>query len=504
MSFYLLLSLLLFLFLKSIALKREQRSHNLPPGPAPLPFIGNLLKLGRLPHVSLRNLAAEHGPLIHLTLGQIPTIIASSKETAFEILRTQDRIFCSRPELIASSHLSYGGLDIAFSPYNDHWKQIKRFSNAEFFGASKVESFRAIRDEEVGVLVNTIRKDWRDGKATDLSKMAVCFFNNVIYREVFGKRTSADGECGESRHQDLIRAVIDVLPGFSIGDLFPRFWWLDWLTGWRLKLVRSFREMDKLFDEEIRERQLKKSGLGRKEENFLDLLLRCQVEKHPLLGFLMSREDVKALIVDLFFTATETAAVTIEWGMSELMKNPIAMKKAQEEVRRVVGTGKLKVEEDDLQHLSYLKLVVNEILRLHPAAPLLGPHECMQDTRINGYNIAAKTRVIINASAIGRDPKSWSDPESFQPERFLNGKINYRGNHFEFIPFGSGRRICPGMAHGVVGVEIVFANLLYCFDWELPNGMQEKELDMEERYGVSISRKNPLLLMAKPAFGVSI
>lgn len=439
---------------------------------------------------------------MHLTLGQIPAIVASSKETASEILRTQDHIFCSRPQLIASSHLSYGGQDIAFSPYNDHWKQLRRFSNAEFFGASKVQSFRTIRDEEVAILVNTIRNDCRDGKAINLSKMTVCFFNNIIYREVFGKRTSADGESGASRHQDLVTAVIDLLPGFSVGDLFPRFWWLDWVTGWRLKLERSFRKMDKLFDEEIREKEIKITSQRlndeEEEENFLALLLRCEVEKHPLLGFLMSRNDTKAFIMDLFFTATETAAVTIEWGMSELMRSPKAMKTAQEEVRRVVGAGKPKVEEDDLQRLHYLKQVVKETLRLHPAAPLLGQHECMKDTKINGFDIPAKTRVIINASAIGRDPKSWKDPESFRPERFLNSPVNYRGNHFEFIPFGSGRRICPGMAHGVVGVEIVLANLLYSFDWEMTKGMKEKDLDMEERYGVSISRNNPLILMAKP------
>lgn len=506
--------LLIFFSSKSTAYRRDRgrRSHNLPPGPRPLPIIGNLLKLGRLPHVSLRNLAAKHGPLMHLKLGQIPAIVVSSKSTASEILKTQDLIFCTRPQLVASSLLSYGGIDVAFSPYNDYHKQIRRFSIAQFFSASRVQSFRHIRDDEVRILVDTIRKDSALGKPINLSKMAVCFYNNVINREVFGKRSSAvEGESGLSRHQDLITSVIDLLPGFSIGDFFPSFWWVDLVTGWRLKLERSFRDMDLLFEEELSARKVIKNRGGRGEEDedeegdFVDVLLRCEVEEDPLLGFLLSRNGTKALLMDLFFTATETAAVTVEWGMSELMRNPRAMKKAQEEIRRVVGAGKAKVEEEDLQHLNYLKLVINETLRLHPAAPLLGQHECMKDTQIDGFDIPAKTRVIVNASAIGRDPEIWDDPEIFLPERFLNSQISYKGSHLEFIPFGSGRRICPGMGHAIVGVEIAFANLLHSFDWELPAAVREKGgIDMEERYGVSISRKTPLILIANPAMAALV
>ncbi|KAK8930552.1 Cytochrome P450 71A9 [Platanthera zijinensis] len=486
--------------------RRRRRSYNLPPGPRPLPIIGNLLKLGQLPHISFRNLAADHGPLMHLKLGQISTIVVSSKEMASQILKTQDLIFCSRPQLVASTLLSYGGLDLAFSPYNDYFKQIRRFSIAQFFSASRVLSFRPIREEETRILVDTIRKDSARGKAVNLSQMAVCLYNNIIYREVFGKRTSAvEGESGLSRHQNLITSVIDLLPGFSIGDFFPSLWWLDLVTGWRLKLQRTFREMDLVFEKELRARKITKNtnGVGEEEGEeqgvFVDVLLRCEVEKDPLLGFLLSRDSTKALLTDLFFTATETAAVTVEWGMSELMRNPRVMKKAQEEIRRVVGADKGIVEEDDLQHLDYLKLVINETLRLHPAAPLLGQHECMKDTKIEGFDIPAKTRVIVNASAIGRDPRIWNHPEMFLPERFLNSQINYKGSHLEFIPFGSGRRICPGMAHAIAGVELAFANMLYSFDWDLPVGVREKGIDMEERYGVSISRKTPLILIANPA-----
>lgn len=436
---------------------------------------------------------------MYLKLGHIPTIIGSSKETAIEILKNQDLAFCSRPETIAGLKFSYGGLDIAFSAFNDHWKQLRKFSNADVFSTSRVQSFRGIREEEVGILMKAIRRISSSGKLINLSEMALCIFNNITYREVFGKRLSADGECGTSPHHDLIMAAVSFLGGFNVSDFFPSFWWVDFLMGSRMKLERRFREMDALFEEEIEERLLSIENHGRRApQDFLDVLLFCQVQKDPLLGFLLSGDEIKALLMDMFFGGTVTTALTTVWGMTELMRNKEAMHKAQEEVRKVVGN-KGKVEEDDLKHLHYLKLVIKETLRLHPAAPLLGPRECMKDTRINGYFVPAKTRVVVNITSISRDPQWWpEDPENFRPERFENSSINYNGNHFEFIPFGSGRRICPGMTLGLASVEIGLANILYGFNWSLPEGMEVKDIDMREHFGIGVSKKTPLVLMANP------
>jgi cytochrome P450 len=195
---------------------------------------------------------------------------------------------------------------------------------------------------------------------------------------------------------------------------------------------------------------------------------------------------------DMLAAAMDTSATAIEWVLSELMKHPRVMKKIQKELEDVVGLERM-VEESDLDGLEYMEMVVKESLRLHPVAPLLLPHEAMEDCMINGFHIPKKSRVIINAWAIGRDPSVWSDAENFFPERFVGSDIDVRGRDFQLIPFGSGRRVCPGMQLGLTVVRLVVAQLVHCFDWELPNNMQPTELDMTEEFGIVTPRANHLL-----------
>ena len=196
----------------------------------------------------------------------------------------------------------------------------------------------------------------------------------------------------------------------------------------------------------------------------------------------------------MFSAGTNTAAVTIEWTMSELMKNPRVMKKLQAEIRHTLQ-GKEKIHESDIKGLDYLKLVIMESMRLHPPLPLLLPRECRENCEIAGYNIPVKTKVIINLWKIARDPDCWTDPESFIPERFIKSSINMMGQDFEYFPFGSGRRMCPGMTFGIANVDLALVTLLYHFNWELPNGARSEDLDMKDVFGASLKRKNPLLLV---------
>ena len=181
--------------------------------------------------------------------------------------------------------------------------------------------------------------------------------------------------------------------------------------------------------------------------------------------------------------------------MTELLRHPMVLKKVKDEAKNVVGNRK-NITEDDLVHMHYLKAVIKETLRLHPPIPLLVPRESMQDIKLQDYNIASGTRVIVNAWAIARDPKYWDRPEEFAPERFMNSYIDVKGNDFELIPFGAGRRGCPGIIFAMVIVEIVLANLLHQFEWVLPEGV--KSLDMSETVGLTIYRKVPLVALATP------
>ena len=188
----------------------------------------------------------------------------------------------------------------------------------------------------------------------------------------------------------------------------------------------------------------------------------------------------------------ETSSSSIDWAVAELIRHPRVMKKVQSELEKVVGMERM-VEESDLESLEYLNMVVKETLRLYPAGPLLVPHESMEDCTVNGFYIPQKSRIIVNAWAIGRDPDSWTNADEFLPERFIEGDIDFRGKHFQYIPFGSGRRGCPGMQLGITVVRFVVAQLVHCFDWELPDGMLPSELNMTEEFGLAIPRAKHLV-----------
>ncbi|KAM3308751.1 hypothetical protein P3S67_010495 [Capsicum chacoense] len=232
----------------------------------------------------------------------------------------------------------------------------------------------------------------------------------------------------------IVKGVLSFIGGFDVADTFP-----SW------KLLHNISAGKKANGE-----------FG--DEDLIDVLLR--VKENAELQFPVINDHIKAVLLDIFLAGTETSSATIIWALAEMIKNPNVLAKAQSEVRQVFK-GKKKYDEEDLEKLTYLNLVVKEALRLHPRVPLIGPRECREQADINGYTIPLKTRVLINAWALARDPGCWDDPESFMPERFENSSIDFTGNYFEFIPFGAGRRICQGMSFGLANVTHALAQLLF-------------------------------------------
>lgn len=198
---------------------------------------------------------------------------------------------------------------------------------------------------------------------------------------------------------------------------------------------------------------------------------------------------------DALAGGTDTISTALEWTMAELLRHPVAMEKLQNEVREIVKD-KDKITDDDLDKMQYLKAVIKETLRRHPPGPLLVPRIVHKDVKIKGYDISRGTIVMINVWAIGRDQISWEEPEKFWPERFLNSSIDFKGSNFELIPFGAGRRGCPGMTYGIATIELLLANLVQKFNWKLPNASEGKDLDMSERFGLVVHRTVPLLAVA--------
>ncbi|KAM7503729.1 hypothetical protein LguiB_002633 [Lonicera macranthoides] len=453
--------------------KAKSTNPKLPPGPQKLPLIGNLHQLtGSLPHHSLRDLAKKYGPIMHLQLGAVSAIVVSSPQAAKEVMQTHDLIFADRPQLLAIKIMSYDSTGIAFAPYGNYWRQVRKICILELLNAKRVHSFKSIREEEIG-----------------------SFINDTTSRAAFGKKC---------KNQDEFIAVTKeaakLAGGFDVPDIFPSLKFLHGISRMKPALEKLHRRMDKILDDiinehKVREKAVMINGDISDEEDLVDVLLKLQESVD--LNFPLTANNVKAIILDIFSAGTETSSTTIEWAMSEMMRNPKVMEHAQDEVRRVLK-GKGEIEETDIQELHYLKMVIKETLRLHPPAPLLLPRQSRERCEINGYEVPNKTRVIINGWAIGRDPKHWTNAECFEPKRFDGSLVDLKGTNFEFIPFGAGRRMCPGVVFGIANIELPLAQLLYRFEWKLPNGIKPDQLDMEETLGTTAARKNELYLIASP------
>ncbi|RWR97023.1 Cytochrome P450 71A1 [Cinnamomum micranthum f. kanehirae] len=489
------------IFLLKINGQRAKQA-NIPPSPPKLPIIGNLHQLGTLPHRSLASLADKHGTLMLLHLGQIPTLIVSSADMAKEITKTHDIAFASRPPLTSARQLFYGCTDMAFAPYGEYWRQVRKICMLELLSVKRVNAFGWIMEEEVGVMIERISQSCSTGATVDLAELGLSLSSGIITRVAFGKKYEGEGEGeeGKNKFAPLVKELAVLLGAFFVRDYFPSLAWVDVLTGMDARLKRNSSALDCFLDQVIDDhlvRREKNSCDGGEQKDLVDVLL--QVQKDSMLDIHLTRDNLKAIILDMYSGGTDTTALTLEWVMAELTKHPDVMEKAQAEIRRVVGK-RMNVREEHLQQLNYLKFIIKETLRLHPVLPLLIPRESTTDVKIQNYHIPSNTRVFINAWAIGRDPKSWENAKEFSPERFVNNPIDFKGHDFQFIPFGAGRRSCPGMSFAIASLELALANLLYWYDWELPSGLTKEDLDMSEALGITTHKKFPLHLVPKHHF----
>ncbi|XP_061356908.1 cytochrome P450 71D9-like [Gastrolobium bilobum] len=469
--------------------KKSVSTYNIPPGPRKLPIIGNIHNLvGSQPHRKLRALAIKYGPLMHLQLGEVSTTVISSPKCAREVMKTHDINFATRPQILATEILSYNSTNIVFAPYGNYWRQLRKICTLELLSLKRVNSFQPIREEELSNLVKRIASE--KGKPVNLTQAVLSSIYTIASRAAFGKKFK-----DQEKFISVTKESAKVAGGFDIGNLFPSIAWPQIISGLRPKLERLHRQADQIMENIINEHKEAKSNAkgdqGEADEDLVDVLMKYEDGSNQ--DIFLTKNNIKAIIQDIFGGGGETSATTIDWAMVEMLRDPRIMKKAQAEVREAFNK-KGRVEENCINELKYLKSIVKETLRLHPPGVLL-PRECGQSCEINGYYIPAKSKVIVNLWAIGRDPNYWTEPERFYPERFIDSTIDYKGNNFEFIPFGAGRRICPGITFGLRSVELALAMLLYHFDWKLPNGMKCEELDMTEDFGFTVRRKDDLLLI---------
>ncbi|CAN6694502.1 unnamed protein product [Malus baccata var. baccata] len=470
-----------------------------PPSPRKLPVIGNLHQLGPHIHRSLNSLAQRHGPLMLLHFGSVPVLVVSSDDAACEIMKTQDITFANRPKNIFFKKVCYNFKDVATAPYGEYWRQVKSVCVLNLLSNKRVRSFSIVREEETESLITKIsQSSTSTSSVVNLSEMLETLTNDVVCRVALGAKYSNRGERGKV-FKKLSSELSILMSRIHIGDYIPWLAWVSRLNGLDAKFDNLAKRFDEFLEMVVQEHTGDALIKNEDQKDLVDILLCLQKERGD--DSLIDGVSIKAIILNMFLGGTNTSFTLMEWTMSELLRHPQIMEKLQNEVRGIVGNKTDIITEDDLVGMHYLKAVIKETLRLHPPVPLLLPRMSSQDATINGYSIKANTHVIVNAWQIGRDPKSYNNPEEYEPERFLNSTLDYKGNDFHYIPFGAGRRGCPGVQFAMAVQEIALANLVHKFDWALPNAARGEDLDMTESTGASVRRLYPLKVVAIPYSG---
>ncbi|KAL6883409.1 hypothetical protein ACP4OV_010823 [Aristida adscensionis] len=464
---------------------------NLPPGPWTLPLIGSIHHLVTSPSIyrAMRRLSQRHGPVMMLRLGEVPTVVISSPAAAQEVMKTHDIAFADRHINPTVAMITYNGTDVVFAPYGERWRQLRKICVLELLSVARVQSFRPIREDEVARLMRRLAAAGGAGEPVDLTRMIARFINDTFVRESIGSRCKYQDE-----YLDAFETAVRQTSVLTLADLFPSSRLMQLLGSAPRRALACRNRIQRILEQILQE---KKDDMDRGDraaaghEGFVEVLLRLQEEGTTPIP--LTNDTIVAILFDMFGGGSETSSTTLNWCMTELLRNPAAMAKAQAEVREACK-GKSRITEDDLEGLSYLKLVIKEVLRLHTPSPILLPRLCRETCKIMGYDIPKGTVLFTNVWAIGRDPKYWDDPEEFKPERFQDNQRDYKGTNYKYLPFGAGRRICPGINLGVGNFELALASLLYHFDWKLPNGMEPKDIDVWEAAGMIASKKTHLVL----------
>nr|GMC47486.1 cytochrome P450 83B1-like [Ipomoea batatas] len=424
--------------------KRIGKERTSLPGPPGLPIIGNLHQFDSAePHVYLWKLSKKYGPLMRMKLGSREVVVISSARIAKEALKTHDLTFSSRPSFIGQQRLSYNGLEIAFTPYGEYWREIRKISVLHLFSLKRVKLFQPIREDEVSRMINRISELAFSSQLVNLSEIVMSLTCNIICRSAFGKSFDEERPAGKwGCHKILAESQAMMMGGSLIADFLPSFGWLDRLIGNSARLERVFEQQDS-FHQQLIDQHLDPNRPKSMDGDMLDTLIRLKMENSSSVN--LTWDHIKAVLMIVFIGGSDTSAAVIVWAMTALIKDPRVMNKVQSEIREHVGK-KDMIDEEDIQELPYFKAVIKETLRLYLPAPLLVNRETLSKCTLDGYEIKQNMLVIVN---------------------------------------------------GVASAELGLANLLYAFDWKLPSGLKKEDIDTNVAPGITMHKKNPLCLVAK-------
>ncbi|CAN6209065.1 unnamed protein product [Urochloa humidicola] len=468
-----------------------------------LPLIGHLHLIRPPPHRAFDRIVARYGPLVYLRLGpSTHCVVAGTADAARDLLKFEASI-PERPLTAVTRHLAYDDAGFAFAPYGQHWRFMKRLCMSELLGPRTVEQLRPVREAELAAVLRAARDA---AGPMDVSRQLISMSNNAIMRMV---ASSLPGHMTEAA-RDCAKHVAEVVGAFNLED------YVGLCRGWDLQgLTRRTREVRDKFDalleimikakEEARSRSASEapSNAPAAAKDLLDILMDAAEDQNAEVK--LTRENIKAFVLDIFTAGSDTTATSVEWMLAHLINHPACLDRLRQELDAVVGGSRL-VGEQDVARLPYLQAVFKETLRLQPPA-VFAQRETIEPVHVRGYTIPPKTSVFFNIFSIGRDPACWEEPLQFRPDRFMPSgaaaAVDPKGQHMQLMPFGSGRRACPGMGLAMQAVPAFLAALVQCFDWAVPIPQGQSKappLDMEEAEGLVAARKHPLVLIPTPRF----
>ncbi|XP_023525669.1 cytochrome P450 705A22-like [Cucurbita pepo subsp. pepo] len=496
-SYYILYVTLFFLSIVLLRnlLRRPSKSllHGRPPpSPPALPLIGHLHYFSPYVSKSFHNLVTRYGDLLFLRLGNIRCLVVASATYAEEIYKIQDVTFSSRPKFAFGDELPYANAGFFGAEYGGYWRFMKKLTMTELLSQRQVERSRGVRRDEMVKFLVKLAECGERNDAVDLGAELIRLANNSICRLLMSTRCCGNDDEAETI-RTLVRETMEVATKVSFGNVFggPLEKLAFWLFG------RQVRDLTLRYDEILEkvlkqhEHRAKEDDFDREDRDLMDILLRVYRDENS--EFKITRTHIKAFFLDLLLGGTGTSTEVAQWVMSELLNHPKVFNKLRNEIDSVIGTTKL-VGEDDVPNLPYLQAVVKETLRLYPAVPI-AMRACRQDCKINGFDVPKDTMVAVNLFTIMRDPKVWENPNEFDPERFT-GEERYeiKGQQsFKFVPFGGGRRACPGSTLAFGFISTVVAAMVQCFDWKIGRNGDESKVDMEIGAAFTLPRANPLL-----------
>lgn len=468
----------------------------LPPGPRPWPVVGNLYDIKPVRFRCFAEWAQSYGPIISVWFGSTLNVIVSNSELAKEVLKENDQHLADRHRSRSAAKFSRDGKDLIWADYGPHYVKVRKVCTLELFSPKRLEALRPIREDEVTAMVESIYKDCTStenlGKAILVKKyLGAVAFNNIT-RLAFGKRfVNSEGVTDDQgvEFKAIVSNGLKLGASLAMAEHIP---WLRWMFPLEEEaFAKHGARRDRLTRAIMEEHSEARKKSGGAKQHFVDALLTLQ-DKYDL-----SEDTIIGLLWDMITAGMDTTAISVEWAMAELIRNPRVQQKAQEELDKVIGLERVMTEAD-FSSLPYLQCVAKEALRLHPPTPLMLPHRASANVKVGGYDIPKGSNVHVNVWAVARDPAVWKDPSEFRPERFLEEDVDMKGHDFRLLPFGAGRRVCPGAQLGINLVTSMLGHLLHHFDWTPPEGMKPEEIDMGENPGLVTYMRTPLQAVASP------